>query len=82
MTDPVLFTTRLSLLLLETSPDVTLVDTCHVKLVIGVRGGDGGPVSAATVLVCVELVAGVDGLGVVLFWITLPELFNTRLSLF
>ena len=51
MTPPVLFKTKLSLLLLETSPAVTFVATCHVKFVVGVSGGVGGLVGGTSVLV-------------------------------
>ena len=51
MTPPVLFKIKLSLLLFETSPAVTLVATCHVKLLVGVRGGVGGLVGGTGVLV-------------------------------
>jgi len=51
MTPPVLFKTKLSLLLFETSPAVTLVATCQVKLLVGVRGGVGGLNGGTGVLV-------------------------------
>ena len=48
-----LFKTRLSLLLFETSPSVRFEETCQVKLLVGDRGGLSG----------IEGLTGTGGLG-------------------